>query len=91
MNYQFRRCFGFTLRALIENLRFTDAVKLLKETNNIEEISLACGYIKIGTFRNAFKRRFGYSPLEIREQIMQSTAPDAFIQNLIDFLWINKK
>ena len=85
--YCFYLCFHMTPTKFIESLKFELALYMLKENENINLISDWCGYDYIGTFRHAFKRRLGFSPDEIREQIMCTPDPRAFIKDLQDKLF----
>jgi AraC-like DNA-binding protein len=49
-------------------VHFSKAYRLLLETSDsIEEIALACGYQSTGSFSNAFKRKFGIRPSDLRK------------------------
>jgi two-component system response regulator YesN len=54
---------GEGLSAAIHHIRFEEAERLLAETDDtIDEIARACGYLNTGSFRRAFKQRYGVSP-----------------------------
>ena len=50
------------------DIHFSKAYKLLLDTtDSIEVIALACGYQSTGSFSNAFKRKFGIRPSDLRK------------------------
>lgn len=64
----FKSRYGMSIRDYRLELRLGKAYVLLSQTTmNIEEISVRCGYQKVGNFSRAFKRRFGSSPSHIRK------------------------
>ncbi len=49
-------------------VHFSKAYKLLLDTtDSIEDVALACGYRSTGSFSNAFKRKFGIRPSDLRK------------------------
>lgn len=58
---------GKSFTEYVEDLRLTQAMKLLKESKaNITEISVRCGFTSQNTFYKAFRRRFGIPPSAAR-------------------------
>ncbi|MGN6645149.1 MAG: helix-turn-helix domain-containing protein [Cytophaga sp.] len=50
------------------DVHFSKAYTLLLETtDSIEEVAIACGYQNTGSFSNAFKRKFGMRPSDLRK------------------------
>ncbi len=50
------------------DIHFSKAYKLLLDTqDSIEYIADSCGYLSAGSFSNAFKRKFGIRPSELRK------------------------
>jgi transcriptional regulator GlxA family with amidase domain len=54
---------GEGLSAALHRIRFNQAVKLLRETEEtIDVIALHCGYVNPSSFRRAFRQRYSLSP-----------------------------
>jgi AraC-like DNA-binding protein len=50
------------------NVHFSRAqAMLLDTTNSIQDIALSCGYQSVGSFSNAFKRKFSVRPSDMRK------------------------
>lgn len=63
-----RAALGEPLGAYITRLRLETSVQLLKMTDNpVNEIAFKVGYDTPSSFNKAFKKRFGFSPGEYRE------------------------
>lgn len=63
----FKNRYGVSIRDYRLELRLGKAYVLLSQTSmNIEQISIRCGYQKVGNFSRAFKNRFGSSPSQLR-------------------------
>lgn len=61
---------GKSYTEYIEELRLTQAMKLLKTTDlGVTEIALKCGFSTQNTFYKAFRRRYGASPSSMRQTI----------------------
>ena len=72
----FRGQTGECLSAAIHRIRFGEAVRLLRETDDsVGAVAEQCGYVNASSFRRAFKRWNGLSPSEYRARGLQ--APDA--------------
>ena len=65
----FREVFGTTVLGYVQSLRLEQAQRLLRDTNlTVAEIASQVGYESIGHFRYLFKRQFGITPREYRQQ-----------------------
>ncbi|EES74953.1 MULTISPECIES: AraC family transcriptional regulator [Paenibacillus] len=74
--YHFSRIFasvtGETPFAYITKQRLARAAAYLRETNqSVLEIALGCGFESASSFNAAFKKHFGRTPTEMREQARQ--------------------
>ncbi len=68
-NRLFREHFGVSVRARQTELRLLKARKMLKSTEaKIIDVALDCGYRNLSLFNSLFKRRFGVTPTEWRQQ-----------------------
>lgn len=72
--YHFARCFkqafGQTPHAYLTQLRLEKAQTLLTQTaHSITDICLAIGFQSLPSFTNLFRRRFGVSPSQYRQQM----------------------
>ena len=68
VDLRFREVEGRTVHAAIEDRRLEIAEKLLSETSwTVRKISMASGYSSAKTLSAAFHRRFGTSPLSLRQ------------------------
>jgi AraC-like DNA-binding protein len=64
----FKQLFGTSVFDFITNERMQQARVMLRDsTLTISEISLSLGYTRLNNFYKTFKRRFGYSPGELRK------------------------
>lgn len=60
---------GQTFSAYVEDMRLNKARNELRDTDlTVQEISEKCGYATPNSFYKAYKRRFGETPLAVREQ-----------------------
>ena len=65
----FKNALGENLSVYIERLRIEKACDMVKNTDmKIQEIADAVGYTSDASFRRAFKKITGVSPLEYREK-----------------------
>ena len=65
----FRREFGMPLRARQIELRLQRAQQLLVDSDaKITNVAYDCGYRHLGLFNAMFKKRFGVTPSQWREQ-----------------------
>ena len=72
---------------LVENKRIENALSLFSENNySLSEIAYSSGFNPIN-MRNVFKRRFGASPTEFREQILRNEKKEEIIQSIILEIW----
>jgi AraC-like DNA-binding protein len=79
----FKECTGENFIAYVEQLRLQDACELLKNLSvSIETITSLVGYSSSHAFRRAFKRRFGISPTEYRNQSFNADKTDRIRQSL---------
>jgi len=64
--------FGISPREFIENKRLKLAYQLISQRElKITEICQKCGYSNLKTFREAFKRKYNASPIELRKRMKQ--------------------
>ena len=64
----FKSIYGENLYAVVENMRMEKAKELLKNTSlKISEFAEKTGYTSDASFRRAFKKTMGISPVEFRE------------------------
>ena len=66
----FKSAFGESLYQFIKRLRLDEARhRLLADDVSVTELSLQVGYSSLSSFIHAFRRRFGHSPAQYREQL----------------------
>lgn len=66
----FKAAFGESLYQFIKRLRLDAARhRLLADTVSVTELGLQVGYSSLSSFIHAFRRRFGLSPAQYREQL----------------------
>jgi two-component system, response regulator YesN len=59
----FKEQTGEGLSAAIHRIRFDEAARLLRETDEtVDAIARRCGYLNTSSFRRAFRQRHGLSP-----------------------------
>jgi transcriptional regulator GlxA family with amidase domain len=64
---QFRKIFGNTPAAFVEDLRLSEARRrLAMRGNRIESVAVSVGFNSADSFRRVFERRFGVSPSSYR-------------------------
>ena len=67
----FKERMGENLSVYVEGRRIEQARRLIAETDqSMEQIAAACGYSSADTFRKAFKRRTGATPIHYRRTRM---------------------
>jgi len=80
--------YGITLHKLIETFRLEKAIKLISEGVNFKNVCKECGYYRIRTFRGAFKRRLGISPLEFKRKLDENFGvKEKLVQDYLKILW----
>lgn len=63
---QFKAQFGVPVFKYLQNERLTKAYHLIKnEQKTIQEAAWAVGYDSLGSFSNAFEKKFGYRPSQV--------------------------
>ncbi len=71
LSHLFKERTGTNFSVYLENLRLAEAVHLLESGNAaVSDVYQEVGYINAATFRRAFKKKYGFTPSEIR------SAPD---------------
>lgn len=65
----FKQQTGKILRDYILNIRLKNAELLLQSDFKLEEIARRCGFVDVGTFIRAFKKRYVITPGKYREQL----------------------
>jgi AraC-like DNA-binding protein len=69
---------------LIETIRLENAILLFGGGRlNIYAICSKAGYANLKTFRTAFKKRLGMTPVQLRDLIRKSNQPDQVLRNQI--------
>jgi AraC-type DNA-binding domain-containing proteins len=69
-SHMFKERTGVNFSVYLEDLRLTQAIYLLKETNsNLSSLYLDVGYNSASTFRRVFKKRYGISPSTFRDTL----------------------
>lgn len=64
----FKELFGVPVFKYLQNERLTKAYDLLKsKEKNVQEVAWFVGYESLSSFSNAFQKRFGYRPSEVRK------------------------
>lgn len=70
----FKKFMGISLKEYVEDVKFSYAASmLLNSENNISQIAKQLNYCSTSNFINAFKRKYGVTPLQWRKQ--QSATP----------------
>ncbi len=71
MNLLVKEVTGMTINHLIIRLRMEEAARLLKDpANRINEICGRIGYTDLDHFRESFKKHYGFTPTEYRNQLL---------------------
>ena len=66
--YYFKNCMGTTVLKYIKDLRLAHAAKLIMTTQKKSiDICLECGYTSVSNFLRDFKKKYGVSPMTMRE------------------------
>lgn len=65
----FKDSTGILLKDYILQVRFENAQKLLKQDIKISEIAGMCGFLNSNSFIRAFKKRYGLTPMEKRNEL----------------------
>lgn len=64
-----RDTFSVSFKQYLNQLRISEAVRLIRETENpISEIGLSVGYKHVSTFNTSFKSLYGKSPSQLRNE-----------------------
>ncbi|MBQ2804144.1 MAG: helix-turn-helix transcriptional regulator [Lachnospiraceae bacterium] len=67
-SHMFKEKTGVNFSTYLENLRMTEAARLIQETDiSLNELYIAVGYNNANTFRRAFKKVYGVTPSTMRE------------------------
>ena len=64
----FKKETGTTPYQFANNLRLTRAFAMLKGGNNINQVAIASGFSSQAAFSNAFKKKFGVTPIQISKK-----------------------
>lgn len=68
-SHMFKEKTGVNFSTYLENIRMSEAVRLIKETNiSLNELYISVGYNNANTFRRAFKKIYGVTPSSMREK-----------------------
>ncbi len=66
LKIEFKAQFGVPVFKYLQNERLTKAYNLIKnEQKTIQEAAWAVGYDSLGSFSNAFEKKFGYRPSQV--------------------------
>ena len=66
LKIEFKAQFGVPVFKYLQNQRLTKAYSLIKnEQKTIQEAAWAVGYDSLGSFSNAFEKKFGYRPSQV--------------------------
>ncbi|TPN86051.1 helix-turn-helix domain-containing protein [Aquimarina algicola] len=66
LKIEFKAQFGVPVFKYLQNKRLTKAYNLIKnEQKTIQEAAWAVGYDSLGSFSNAFEKKFGYRPSQV--------------------------
>lgn len=69
LNAAFKACAGVTVYDYLREERMKEAKILLQKTQlSVQDISFQVGFINSTNFATAFKKRFGFTPREFRQQ-----------------------
>lgn len=67
-SHMFKEKTGVNFSTYLENIRMSEAARLIKETNiSLNELYISVGYNNANTFRRAFKKTFGVTPSSMRD------------------------
>lgn len=66
-SHMFKENMGLNFSVYLENMRLNEAASLMQQTDvNLSEIYLKVGYNNVTSFRRAFKKKFGITPSEMK-------------------------
>ncbi|MCR9288755.1 MAG: AraC family transcriptional regulator [Bacteroidetes bacterium] len=66
LKIEFKAQFGVPVFKYLQNQRLTQAYNLIKnEHKTVQEAAWAVGYESLGSFSNAFEKKFGYRPSQV--------------------------
>ena len=66
----FKECYGISFKDYIKNLRITEAISLVKETElSINDIMLKVGYTNKTEFNKIFVEKAGCTPSALRKSL----------------------
>lgn len=67
-SHMFKEKTGVNFSTYLENIRMTEAARLIKETDiSLNELFIAVGYNNANSFRRAFKKVYGVTPSSMRD------------------------
>jgi len=69
----FKKVFGYSPSAYLEQIRLNDAKKKLKKGLSINEVCFAVGYSDVSYFCRRFKKNLGITPRQFQKENMSST------------------
>ena len=81
--------YGMSLHRLIETVRLEQAVELLAQDGyKIEHVRRQVGYAYTKTFRRAFKKRLGITPVAFQENLSNNNdVANEMVKVIINKLW----
>lgn len=72
-SHMFKEKTGVNFSVYLENIRMSEAARLVRETDtNLSELYIIVGYNNINTFRRAFKKNFGVTPSNMRDNAIST-------------------
>ena len=70
----FKECYGISFKDYLKNLRITEAISLVQETNlSINDIMIKVGYTNKTEFNKLFIEKTGYTPSALRKSLRTTT------------------
>ena len=67
-SHMFKEKTGVNFSTYLENIRMSEAARMIKETDiSLNELYISVGYNNANTFRRAFKKIYGVTPSNMRE------------------------
>lgn len=79
--------YGVGLQRLIETYRLDKAIDLISDGVKFRDVCRKCGYLRMRTFRGAFKRRLGISPSEFKRKLDDEYKRKFVVQRYKKILW----